>query len=98
MITENQHSIVIKIGNGREYIMAKEVLFYEKPWGDKKVYDMIQHAATKTWFNQPLKEFLKEYLIPLADRMEVEVDVEILDNSLQPEIDDDLPFFDLFNL
>ena len=30
--------------------IAKEVLFYEKPWGDKKVYDMIQHAATKTWF------------------------------------------------
>ena len=98
MITENQHSIVIEIGNGREYIMAKEVLFYEKPWGDKKVYDMIQHAATKTWFNQTLKEFFKEYLIPLADRMEVEVDVEILDNSLQPEIDDDLPYCDLFNL
>ena len=57
-----KNSIVIKIGNGREYTMAKE------------------------------------YLIPLADRMEVQVDVEILDNSLQPEIDDDLPYFDLFNL
>ena len=33
MITENQHSIVIKIGNGREYTMAKEVLFYEKTLG-----------------------------------------------------------------
>jgi len=39
-----------------------------------------------------LQEFFKEYLIPLADRMEVEVDLEILDNSLQPEIDDDLPY------
>ena len=26
MITENQHSKVIKIGNGREYTMAKELL------------------------------------------------------------------------
>jgi len=97
MITENQHSIAIEIGNGRDYTIAKDVVFFEKLLGETKVYDMIQHTATRTWFNQLLQEFLREYVIELADRMEVEVDLEILDNSLQPEIDDDLLYFDLFN-
>jgi len=97
MITENQHSIAIEIGNGRDCTIAKDALFFEKFWGDKKVYDIIHHIATKTWFNQLLQELLREYVIQLADRMKVEVDLETLDNSLQPEIDDDLPYNYLFN-